>query len=292
MKTYVLFLTILVASGAASPPLVSAPRTQNDGAALVGRSREVIDRLASGDVGPIVPMLNDTMKSATDASRLRAMFPSLVLQAGAYKGQTATRTEMQGEIRVVVVTCAFERGDVEVLVAFDAAGRIAGLRMRPGAAAAPATPFSSASYVAPATFREEPATVDAGGWALPGAVTVPVGAGPFPAVVLVHGSGAGDRDATFGPNKPFRDLAEGLASRGIVVLRYDKRTRVHAARTGPLREFTPKEEVIYDAVAAVRLLLSRPDVRADRVFVLGHSFGGMLAPRIALAEPKIAGLVV
>ena len=69
--------------------------------------------------------------------------------------------------------------------------------------------------------------VGVGEWVLPGTISMPRGDGPFPAVVLVHGSGPNDRDETIGPNKPFRDLAGGLASQGIAVLRYEKRTRQH-----------------------------------------------------------------
>ncbi len=69
-----------------------------------------------------------------------------------------------------------------------------------------------ASYVTAGSFIETDVTVGSAPWALPGTLTVPNGAGPFPAVVLVHGSGPNDRDETFGPNKPFRDLAWGLAS--------------------------------------------------------------------------------
>ena len=259
-------------------------------AALTARAREVVERLASGDVAPIVPMLDDTMKAAIDEARLRAIFPAVIVQAGAYKGLEGIRTELRGPNRVVFVTCAFERNQVDVAVAFDGSGRITGLRLFP--VVAPAASYSPPSYVDPAAFRDEPITVDAGGWPLPGTLTVPVGAGPFPAIVLVHGSGPSDRDATAGGSRVFRDLAEGLATQGIAVLRYDKRTRVHAARIAALTSFTSKEEVVDDAVAAVRLLRSRKEIRADRVFVLGHSFGGMMAPRIAAAGPGVAGLVI
>ncbi len=115
--------------------------------------------------------------------------------------------------------------------------------------------------------------------------------------VLVHGSGQHDRDESIGANKPFRDVAQGLASRGIAVLRYDKRTRQHAQRIGQVDptgrgSFTVKEEVIDDVVAAVGLLRTRASIRADRIFVLGHSLGAMVAPRIARADPRIAGLVL
>jgi dienelactone hydrolase len=97
-------------------------------------------------------------------------------------------------------------------------------------------------------------------------------------VVLLAGSGALDRDETIGRNKPLKDIAWGLASRGVAVARFDK-------APGPR---TPTEEYVPQALAAVELLAGH----ADRVFVLGHSFGGTLAPRVAAASPPVAGLVL
>ena len=114
----------------------------------------------------------------------------------------------------------------------------------------------------------------------------------MPAVILVHGSGPNDRDETIGANKPFKDLATGLASRGIAVLRYDKRTRVHGAKVAALTDFTVNQEVIEDVIEAVKALRAQPRIDPARVFVLGHSLGGMLVPRIATADPTIAGLIV
>jgi dienelactone hydrolase len=155
------------------------------------------------------------------------------------------------------------------------------------------TEYTPPDYVTYAKFKESSITVDAGtGWSLPGTLTMPVGDGPFPAVVLVHGSGPADRDAAFGPNRPFRDIAWGLASRGIAVLRYDKRTLAHRARIQALETFTVKDETIDDALAAVKVLRATAGIRQDRIFVAGHSLGGMLAPRIGAADPKLGGLIV
>ncbi len=133
-----------------------------------------------------------------------------------------------------------------------------------------------------------------GEWALPGTLTVPNGPGPFPAVVLVHGSGPNDRDETIGPNKPFRDLAWGLASQGIAVLRYDKRTKVHAAQFTPeiLANLTLQQETIDDALLAVQLLRGTQNIDPQRIFVLGHSLGAMAAPRIGQQDPALAGLIL
>jgi hypothetical protein len=144
----------------------------------------------------------------------------------------------------------------------------------------------------PAGLVERDVTVP-GPVPLPGVLTVPSGPGPFPGVVLVHGSGAGDRDETMPgvPNKPFRDIAWGLAQRGIVVLRYDKRPHVDPQWFAG-KAFTVFDETIQDALSALTVLRSQPDVDAHRTFQLGHSLGGMLAPRIALADGKLAGIII
>lgn len=124
---------------------------------------------------------------------------------------------------------------------------------------------------------------------LPGTLTMPPGEGPFPAVLLLAGSGPNDRDETIGPNKPFLDLANGLAGRGIATFRYDKRTRVFGANS---RVGTVDDEVTDDAVAAVQLLAKQPGIDAARVFVLGHSLGGLMAPRVAARAPRVAGVIL
>ena len=110
----------------------------------------------------------------------------------------------------------------------------------------------------------------------------------------MHGSGPQDRDETLPPNKPFRDLAWALASQGITVLRYEKRTKVYASRmVKDVDTLTVQEETIDDAVEAVAFLRARPEIDPQRVFVLGHSLGGgFLAPRIGAADPAIRGLVI
>jgi dienelactone hydrolase len=162
------------------------------------------------------------------------------------------------------------------------------------ASAPKAAEYQPPSYAALSSFREQPLTVGAGTpWALPATLTLPTGTGPFPTVVLVHGSGPNDRDETLGPNKPFQDLAWGLASQGIAVLRYDKRTRIYPDKVIALPNLTVKEETIDDALAAVALLRGAPDIDPKRIFVLGHSLGGMLVPRIGLADKGgIAGFII
>lgn len=114
---------------------------------------------------------------------------------------------------------------------------------------------------------------------------------PVPAVVMVHGSGPSDMDEKVMKLTPFKDLAEGLAKRGIASIRYDKRTFAYkkemAKDCGTVRE-----ETIDDALLATGMLKNDPRIDSGRVFILGHSMGAMLAPRIDADGADVKGLIM
>ncbi|MBI3216724.1 MAG: alpha/beta fold hydrolase [Mycobacterium sp.] len=193
-------------------------------------------------------------------------------------------------IAKIPVTC--ERGAFAVIVAIDQAGAVVGLRIAPPGAVEPVQPWQPPPYVDAARFTEHDVTVGSVPSATPGTLSLPDSPRPAPAVVLLAGSGPADRDATMGRNKILKDLAWGLASHGIAVLRFDKITYTHRDSLADVTDFTAFDEFVRPAVAAVRLLREHPSIDAARVFVLGHSQGGSLAPRVADAEPSVAGLVV
>ncbi|MEU6745672.1 hypothetical protein ABZ914_05570 [Spirillospora sp. NPDC046719] len=188
----------------------------------------------------------------------------------------------------VSVPVACERGALTVVMSVDGAGLLNGLRLAPGGGEA----WNPPPYADPSAFEEREVTVGTGPLAVPGTLTLPRGAGPHPGAVLLAGGGPFDRDATSGPNKPLKDLAWGLATSGVAVLRFDKATCAHPAEVAADPAFTMADEYVPHAVAAVRLLRDDPAVDAGRVFVLGHSMGGKAAPRVAAAEPSVAGLVI
>jgi fermentation-respiration switch protein FrsA (DUF1100 family) len=191
---------------------------------------------------------------------------------------------------VVYVTCNFSKLRVlDVKITFNTQQEVISLLVVP---TQEAFAYSPPSYVNIDAFTEENISIGSEQWMLPATLTVPKGAGPFPAVVLVHGSGPNDRDETYGPNKPFKDLAWGLASNGIMVLRYEKRTKQYPESLAAIQNFTVQDETITDALAAVDILNASPVVNHSQIFVLGHSLGGMLAPRIALQDSRIAGLII
>jgi len=130
-------------------------------------------------------------------------------------------------------------------------------------------------------------------WELSGILTIPKNAEcAVPAVVLVHGSGPNDMDETIFDNKPFREIAEYLSRNGIAVIRYNKRTLTHGAKMAESGDFTIWEETIEDALLATKILRDDPRIDRDRVYILGHSFGGMLAPQIHVMGGDFAGLIL
>lgn len=214
-----------------------------------------------------------TMEKALPAAQLEQLWTGLETSVGAFGGFREMRAESISEYDIRYVPCAFGQAVFELKVLVDRGGRVAGLFMQPAA-----TPVAEV----PAGVSEIPFDLTNGSFVLPGTLCLPDGPGPFPAAVLVHGSGPNDRDESIGPNAPLRDLARDLALRGVASWRYDKRTKVYSQKAFSSGE-TVMEEAVDDAVAAVGILAARDGIDAGRVFVIGHSLGGTLLPRIASA---------
>ncbi len=134
-------------------------------------------------------------------------------------------------------------------------------------------------------------TIQVGPLNLTGTLTLPAGEGPAPVVILVAGSGPDNQDETVGQDAPFLDLANGLAADGIASIRYDKRTLDDPAMID-VAAFTPKDEYVTDAVAAVRLARHEARIDPNRIFILGHSQSGLMAPEIAKESGGVAGVIL
>ena len=141
----------------------------------------------------------------------------------------------------------------------------------------------------PYPYRVEDVHYPAGNVTLAGTLTLPEGQGPFPAVLLIPGSGLHDRDCTLFGHKPFKLWADTLTRRGIAVLRVDDRGT--GASSGDPTKITSATNAA-DARAGVAYLRSLPEIDPRRVGLLGHSEGGLIADMVAAADPEIAFIVL
>jgi len=195
--------------------------------------------------------------------------------------------EEMGPTKVVTIPVSFADKNIKARFAINASGQVSVMYLMPAEAK-----WVRPAYSKPESFTESAVTFGDDEWKLPGTLAVPKGAGPFPAVLLVQDFGPIDRDDSHAViTKPFRDLSDGLASRGVVVLRYEKRLRQYAERMSG-KPYTADDETVDDAVTALAFLRAQSAVNPKQVYLVGHGLGGYLSPRIAAEDGKLAGMVV
>lgn len=230
-----------------------------------GLARETALQLSSGAYEQVVEQFDETMRSTVDGAALAAGLDQLAAQLGSCTG--VTDVQANEDARVAVVLLAYEHGTARMSIAFDEQERISSLFIAPQQAQAPAI-----SRTLPEGAQAQEVELFAGsGRALAGELVVPAGEA-VAYVVFAHGSGPSDRDETIGANRPFRDLAYDLAALGIGSLRYDKITYSHPEI--PVQ--TVDQEYLEPACEALRVL--KAHTHAERVYLIGHSEGGMLTP--------------
>jgi dienelactone hydrolase len=264
-------------------PLIAALAFAQDPAAT---ARKAVDLLLGGKYQEIEPLMTPELQKDLPPDNLGKLAAQFKTMGDLEKVGEPVVTK-SGPNSIIVVPVKFAQRSLNLRFIVNGSGLLSLFVVQPGA-----IEWQRPAYSKPDTFEERPVTIGEGEWKLPGTLTVPKGAGPFPAVVLVHGSGPNDRDETVGGVRVFKDLAEGLASRGIVVLRYEKRTKVYGPRVGALKNFTVADETVDDAAKAAALLRTQKEVDPAKVYVLGHSLGGYVAPRIADEDGKLAGLII
>lgn len=269
--------------------LPSAAFAASGGDTCIANATASLAALVHGDYVTTGKDFAPQLAKALPATKLEQTWSQVQVMAGAYRSHgVAQRQSLQGK-PVVVVPVVFVQGRLDFVTACDASHRITAFYLlEPSVVEAPPVKTRTTTE----GVRVEPLEVPSPMGPLRGALTLPDGKGPFPAVVLVAGSGPHDLDETVEGTKPFRDIAEGLAKAGVASLRYDKRTFDYAQKVAANPGSTIDDEVTDDALAALNLLAEQKQIDPQRVFVLGHSLGAQMAPRIAHRDPRLAGVIM
>lgn len=251
------------------------------------RARALTRALAAGQFAEVTASFDETLRAALPAAKLAEAWRGLESAAGPFAGVASSRSEASGAYEVAVLSAHFGKTALDLRWAFDAERRVAGFVIVPTP-----PPWAPPDYVKEGALASRELSLKSGDVALGATLTAPKDGPARAAVILVHGSGPNDRDETIGGAKPFRDLAEGLATRGVAALRWEKRTRAYAARykddPAAFAALTLDEETVDDAVAALALLRATPGLERVPLAVVGHSLGAVAAPRIAERAPAAA----
>jgi uncharacterized protein len=250
-------------------------------------ARKFFNHLMAKELGEMNLMLTDEFKAAVPAGQLEQIAEGLEKQLGKFSHVKRAVHSTHEKYEIITLVIQFGQMDFGLNVSMNSQMQVAGFHF----VMVPPEKFTSApSYANADQFIETEIVLELQGISLPGMLSMPVNAQKVPVVILVHGSGAHDMDESMGPNKIFRDIAQGLASKGVAVLRYEKRN-YRFAQTLDASTITVWEEAGMDALEAVRLVMQLPGIDPQQVYVAGHSLGGMIAPRIALKEPRLAGII-
>jgi uncharacterized protein len=268
----------------------AAEKTVTQDARSGQRATELIDALAHGQFAAVAAGFDLRMRDALPADKLAATWKTITQQAGELQHCGAAAVTRKDSLDVVLLPCAFANANLDARIVYDAEGKVAGLFFVPGSAVA-ATSTATTSTNDHAGSTDQALSVPSPLGPLPGTFTLPAGESLFPAVLLLAGSGPQDRDESIGPNKPLLDLARGLAEHGIASFRYDKRTYIYGTKMAG-ESITVDDEVTDDAVSALAQLARQPHIDPTRIFVLGHSLGALMAPRIAARYPQAAGMIL
>lgn len=225
------------------------------------------------------------LKQMVNVEMLKSADSQINKIAGEFEKVLSTQVVEQDNNKIVIITNKYSKSNINCTVSFNKDKVIEGFSL---------TPAQDVEEVSvPENVKEIPVEFGEEEYRLPGLLTIPKDKDEYPVVILVHGSGPNDKDETVGPNKPFRDIAYGLASKGIGVLRYDKRVFAHRDKwISEQEELTVYDETIDDVVYAYDYILDNKDINATGVYVLGHSLSGYLMPRIANEIPDASGYVV
>lgn len=286
MLCAVLCVLMGVSAGAALMPSPDEESLKED-------ALQVAADMQAGDFAAVTEKFSAEMAAALDEQKLESGWNLTVAALGDFIETLSVEIYKADAYFCVDILEHYKNNGVLLHIVYDAEGKIAGMQIT-YADTEPYLETEEQPEEADAAYTEEEVTVTADERVpLGGTLTLPKGVENPPAVILVHGSGSSDRDENINGNKPFADIAHGLAERGIAVLRYDKRYYAYpdCPDVGSAEMITLREEVLEDADAAIRLMQEDARVDGSHIFVLGHSLGGCLCPAIAAEHPQLAGVI-
>jgi pimeloyl-ACP methyl ester carboxylesterase len=262
--------------------------------AAISTAIDAISLARDGKFDELADRFAPQLRALVSGAAIEAAWNTEIERVGAVQSLgTSTTAKPATGVTTVTIPIVCEGGELAVAVTVHESGALMGIQfVAPGGQSDPGQDWAAPKYADQSSFEEVDVELGTGPLAVPGTLSIPRGAGPFPVVLMLGGSGPTDRDSTLGDNKPLKDVAWGLASAGIAALRFDKVTAAHGDEVRKNPDFALRDEYIPAATAALAVLRARADIDASQIFVLGHSLGGTVAPMLASIDGNVAGLII
>ncbi len=250
---------------------------------LLEISKTLVNDMMSGNFKTIVDKFDDKLKAQLNEESMESAWDSVLLPLGDYTELNSEKVQTIGEYMVVELVYEYENDGLKVTISYDKEGKVGGINLNYVPVQKDAIDNDKLEEINVTVGSELP---------LDGILTLPKAVDNPPVVLLVHGSGPNDKNSTIFGNKPFEDIAHGLAERGIATLRYDKRYNAYPDSVeGDGSKVTLEDEVLQDVDMAIDLLLKENRVDKSNLYVLGHSLGGGLTPYIASENQEVKGII-
>jgi uncharacterized protein len=251
-------------------------------------TKNALSEILSENFSALYARFDEKMKAAMPEDTLKETLKTLFIQVGSFKSQVSFLHKKSGDYDIFTATCQFEIAALDIELVFNPQQKISGLFFKPAASTIQKRPQNPKK---PYPYHEEEVIFESreSGIKLSGTLTFPESGGPFPAVVLISGSGAQDRNEELMGHKPFLVLSDYLTRHGIAVLRFDDRG-VGGSTTGSSGDTT--DNFAIDVMGGTSYLKTRKEIDSKNIGLIGHSEGGMIAPLVAAKSSDIAFIVM
>ena len=249
---------------------------------LTELSKELALQMVNGDFDQTHQLFSPMVKLQLTKNTLMTTWDATVASLGEYKEIYSVEEKTEGEYRNISIVLKYENNGLMIIFTYNEKGKLDGLWLNYAAA--------GMDLVTTDKYAEQAIRIGEDGYPVDGILTLPSGVTKPPVIILVHGSGTHDWDETIvGDNKPFRDIAHGLAEQGIATIRYQERLAAYPELAS--ERITIQLDSLEDVNAAIIYATGCDQVDSERIYVLGHSLGGMLAPKIAADHKEVKGIL-
>lgn len=283
MKRIISLLIILVLAVTMTGYSKAAASENNKKTDLQKKSEELALQMVKGKFDGTYNKFASSTKRTVTKDALKEAWNSTVQGMGKYIGVYSNTEKDNGNSRQVVVILQYEYNGLKITFTYDSKGQIIGIFFN-------YSPIEE-EPVETDKYKEIKISFGKGQYPVTGILTIPKNVKKPPVVILVPGSGSHDINETVGANKPFRDIAWKLAKKGIASIRYNERLYLYPELLAD-NEMTIQIDCLNDAADAINYALKSKKVDNSRVYVIGHSLGGMMAPKIAADNPDVAGIII